>query len=42
MKIEVEIIPVGYTRILLFFENQTLNNPKITPVISNIISTLSY
>tara|TARA_B110000091_G_C13622372_1_gene393561 strand:- start:500 stop:712 length:213 start_codon:yes stop_codon:yes gene_type:complete len=34
---EVEIIPVGYTQILLFFENHTLKKPKIVAIISNEI-----
>jgi hypothetical protein len=38
VKIEVEIIPVGYTRILFFFENQTLNIPNTTAIISSEIS----
>ena len=40
-KIEVESIPVGYTRTLSFLANQTLVKPKITAKISRMTSKMS-
>ena len=40
--IKVEKIPVGYTQILFFLENQTLSNPKIIAVASNKIFSVEY
>jgi hypothetical protein len=38
----VLIIPVGNTRMLLFFENQTERKPKKTAIISKLISVFEY
>jgi hypothetical protein len=36
------MIPVGYTKTLLFFENQTESNPKKTAISSKLISMFEY